>query len=348
MPEKYGKWRILKSLSEGGQAHTFLACEIGDSTRRLHVLKRLKNVARIGRFANEVEAGLKLDHPNVAKVLDYRIDAEPAYLVTEYYPGGELTAAALEKNGLLERLQVFLGICSGVGHAHDHGITHRDLKPSNILLKKDGAPVVSDFGICFLSDEGERVTVTEEVVGPLHYVAPELEDGRVDVVGPQSDVYSLGKLLYWILTGHIFSREKHREEKFNLTRNYTDVGYYFVNQLLDKMIVSDPTQRLRDAGAVEQEVGAMMERIEKGKHVIDRDAPQPCNYCGVGSYQIVADFDPDGGHRLGFDETSVQNFGLNLVGSPVFLIMACDHCGNCQLFRPDLGKNPAIWRKKGE
>ena len=209
----YGKWEILKSLPEGGQAHTFLVRNIGEEIdKQPYVLKRLKNLGRIERFKREIEIGLKLSHHNLVKIVDFDLKAEKPYFVTEYCEGGDL-----EKRGVgqgldpLSALRMMTPICHGIAHAHSKGVIHRDINPKNIFLKgPDGIPIVGDFGICHVDEQGRRLTLMEEAVGPRLYISPELEDGRADQVSPRSDVYSLGKLLYWLITGAIFAREKRR------------------------------------------------------------------------------------------------------------------------------------------
>jgi len=83
------------------------------------------------------------------------------------------------------------------------------------------------------------------------YTAPELEDGRADDVTPAADVYSLGKILYWLMAGHVFDREKHRLERFDLTQDQKDPTMFWVYELLDKMIVENPSKRLPDAAATQ-------------------------------------------------------------------------------------------------
>lgn len=116
---------------------------------------------------------------------------------------------------------MFIVIANAVNHAHSQRVVHRDLKPANIFLQTPTfRPLVGDFGLCYVQDDGddERQTDLEEAVGPRFFMAPELEDGRADVIAPSADVYSLGKLLYWMLTGRIFSREKLRDDRWNLTK----------------------------------------------------------------------------------------------------------------------------------
>ena len=126
------------------------------------------------------------------------------------------------------------------------------MKPDNIFLRsKDESVAVGDFGICHLEGDGTRITITEEAVGPVYYMAPELEDGRIADISSKSDIYSLGNLLYWLLSGgKIFSREKHREKKWDLRgwnstrQRWNNIYMEHVNRLLDSMIVVSPEARL--------------------------------------------------------------------------------------------------------
>lgn len=343
MAKKYGKWNVVKSLQEGGQAHTFIVHEDGESPKHKYVLKRLKNQKRLKRFSKEISAGLSLEHPNIVRIVDFEIDSDPAYLVMEYCAGGALTVHAIDRLSFGRRIEMFAQICDAVGYAHKKGIIHRDLKPDNILLRDDGlTPVVADFGICFVADDGERMTMTDEAVGPVYFMAPELEDGRSDSVVAQSDVYSLGKLLYWLLSGRTFSREKHREDAHDLTKAFAGYEYHFINELLDEMIVPKRNDRFPNGTVVAEKVRIMSERIKKDAHVVDRRVPQPCTFCGIGIYKIVVDYDYEAGKK---DDARLNNFGIRPAGAPVVLAMVCDHCGNTQLFRPDMSKNPKVWRE---
>jgi serine/threonine protein kinase len=231
-----GSWQNQGQLGEGGQAHTFRVVDLNGDRKISYALKRLKNVQRLERFRSEVEALKSLGHPNVIKLIDFNFEAEPPYLVSEFCAEGNL-----EENidrfsqDPLQALALFVQICEGVAEAHHRNIIHRDLKPTNILLRNsDGSPVVADFGLCYI-EGGERHTLTEEVVGPRWFMAPELEDGRASDsdITPASDIYSLGKLLYWLMSGgEIFSREKLRETKYNLADLVQNPALEHVSRIL--------------------------------------------------------------------------------------------------------------------
>lgn len=196
---KFGRWTEAESLSEGGQAHVFLVKDGDSEYEGRYVLKRLKNLNSVGRFRQEIEAVRQLRHRNVVSLVDFDLDASKPFLVTEFYEGGTLENADLSEWGTLQILGLFHQILEGVSYAHAKGIVHRDLKPHNIFLRGDGkTPVVGDFGICFVSESGDRFTISDEAVGTRHFTAPELEDGPIHHVSASCDVYSLGKVLYWL------------------------------------------------------------------------------------------------------------------------------------------------------
>jgi serine/threonine protein kinase len=349
MAKRFDDWDVVRDLSQGGQAWTYLVKKIIGNDDELFVLKRLikkNDPNRLKRFQQEIDAGLHLSHPNVLKAVGHNIAHDHPYLVTEYCSGGALADAKIADYSDLERLRMFLAICHGVGHAHSEGVIHRDLKPANIFLLSDlRTPVVGDFGLCLLADQQERVTEINEPVGARWYMAPELEDGINLEVGTEADVYSLGKILYWLFSaGKIFSRERHRIQQYDLTLDRKDAGIFFVYDLLDRMIVADPARRLfKDANEVAVSVETIIRRIEVNAHHIDLSVPQACMYCGVGLYQKVLDESPETNYAGQYPE--LERFGLRGIGKSSWLIMACDYCGNVQVFRPDYAKDKSIWKK---
>jgi serine/threonine protein kinase len=297
----------------------------------MFVLKKLKNLTRLGRFRNEVEAGFRLEHSNVLRVVDMNLDdpKEPWY-VSEYCAGGSLTEDARRTMTLEQKLDLFLSVCLGVAHAHDNAVVHRDIKPDNIFLRtKVGSPVIGDFGLCYLMDRDERLTSTREVVGSRWYCAPELEDGRSETLDPSADVYSLGKVLYWLMTGRTFAREKHRDPEYFFPANSNGSAGYLIYELLDRTIVGDPFKRFRTSAFLATAVKTIRQRIKMNAHSIGRSIPQVCTYCNEGIYQRAVDM------QTGGAPYSANNFGINLVGDPTWFVLECDYCGNLQYFRLD-------------
>ena len=342
MAKIYGdRWQVIETLVEGGQAHTFLVRDTKGDGAALYVLKRLKNPNRVDRFKREIEAVRNISHENIVALIDFDLENEKPYLVMEYCIGGSLSKAKPFWNlSPIQAMNIFEQVCEGVAYAHAQGIIHRDIKPDNILLRKeDGPAVVGDFGICHIEADGERFTITEEAVGPRLFMAPELEDGRVELISDKSDTYSLGKLLYWLLSGgQVFSREKHRDPKWDLKgRNensllgWNNIYMEHVNRLLDLMIVYDPSERrgVRNILILLQRAKNL---VTKEFSPIAKDVPQPCLYCGQGIYVYRATSD-----------TEVKNFGFQPVGAPDWRVLVCNSCGHVQAFRIDMAKEKNWW-----
>lgn len=343
MGQRIGDWEIDKSLDEGGQGWTYLAHKSDESEIKPVVLKVLKQRTkpdRLARFGREIEIGLRLSHPNVLKIKDHDINHDKPYFVTEFCRGGALGDANISELSVVEKLKLFSAICRGVGHAHNQGVIHRDLKPHNIFLQDNLlTPVVGDFGLCLLLEEEERLTRTTEVIGARWYLAPEMEDGRYEEAKPVADVYSLGKILYWMLAGRIFSREKHRTAEYDLTKSQNDPAILFVYELLDGMIVGEPSERrFVDANAVADAVDHVIRRLEMHGNPVDLKAPKICKFCGVGYYQKIMHASGDNPEKF---DGAKYNLGMELYNIPAhtWLFLACDYCGNVQVFRPDCAKD---------
>jgi serine/threonine protein kinase len=347
MGQRYGDWELDKQIGEGGQAWTHLVHKVSDESRTPFVLKRLKNKAdpaRLARFEREARAGISLSHPNLLRTIEQGQEGGKPYIVSEYCEGGSLSGAVLKEMSVVQILRVFSAICSGVGQLHSNGYIHRDIKPDNIFLRSDSlVPVVGDFGLCLLLDDEERLTQTHEAVGARWFMAPELAHGFAEDVTHAADVYSLGKLLYWMLAGRSFDREVHRHPRFDLTGVQAQPAIYFIYDFLDQTIVEAPEKRLQTADEAHQAVEMIIRRIAMNAHHVDPSAPQLCMYCGKGHYQRVVDAlagTPQAQDRL-------YGFGVNFsVGSnhDGWLIMLCDFCGNVQFFRP-FGANKDVWKK---
>jgi eukaryotic-like serine/threonine-protein kinase len=198
-------YEVLDELGRGGMGVVYLARNI--PLNRPCALKTFSGggggPTAAARLRAEAEAVAQLRHPNVVQIYSVREVAGVPFLELEYLPGGSLADSpdgtprpAAEAARLIEP------VTRAVAEAHRLGIVHRDLKPSNVLLTADGEPKVSDFGLARSLASEVRLTHTGQIVGTPCYMAPEqAETGAVDV-GPASDVYSLGAVLYELLTGH--------------------------------------------------------------------------------------------------------------------------------------------------
>ena len=227
IPEQFGPYRILERLGHGGMGEVYRA-EQRTPIRREVALKVIKlgmdTKQVMARFEAERQALALMDHPHIAKVFDAATDemGRP-YFVMEYVKGKPITEYADANHlDIPERLELFSQVCHAIQHAHHKGIIHRDIKPSNILVStQDGKPLakVIDFGIAKataqqLTDK-TLFTLHDQFVGTPLYMSPEQADGNADI-DTRSDVYSLGVLLYELLTGSTpFSGDEIREAAFD-------------------------------------------------------------------------------------------------------------------------------------
>ena len=227
-PECIGHYRVLRTLGEGGMGAVYLA-EQTEPLRRHVALKVIKpgmdTKQVVARFESERQALALLNHPNVARVFDAgRTEGGRPYFVMEYVPGVMITEFC-DAHCLTvpERLDLFMQVCDAIQHAHHNGIIHRDIKPSNLLIMEDNGgavPKVIDFGVA--KAIGGRLTestlFTEhgQLIGTPAYMSPEQAGWGGQEVDTRTDIYSLGALLYELLTGlPLFEPHKLRDSPFD-------------------------------------------------------------------------------------------------------------------------------------
>lgn len=208
-----GPYQLLEKIGEGGMGQVWLAEQSAPLHRRV-ALKLIRwgmyDDALIRRFQSERQSLAVMDHPSIAKVFDAGATAEgQPYFVMEYVPGVPITDYCDQKKlKIRNRLELFIKVCEGVQHAHQKAIIHRDLKPANILVAEiDGKPVprIIDFGLAKALDsevaEQSVYTNAGTFVGTPGYMSPEQCDPTTQDVDTRTDVYSLGVILYVLLTG---------------------------------------------------------------------------------------------------------------------------------------------------
>jgi serine/threonine protein kinase len=205
-PIDNGRYRLLSSLGSGGMASVFRAWDIHNerpcAVKVIHAkIAGKKSVRR--RFAREAEAMIRLDHPNVIQIFDLNLEAKQPYIVMEIAEAGSLDRWMTTHGPMPLPLlrEVMLQVCAGVSAAHKQGITHRDLKPQNVLIDVSGTCRVTDFGIAQIGDSSE-LTKTGQTMGTWLYMAPEQRLNAKEV-GHPGDIYSLGVLVYALITGDL-------------------------------------------------------------------------------------------------------------------------------------------------
>ena len=199
-----GRYDIRELIGIGGMANVYRCYDtIDDREVAIKILKDeyLNNLEFIRRFKNESKAIAVLSHPNIVKVFDVSFGDMIQYIVMEYIDGITLKEY-IQQQGFLtwkETVHLISQVLAALSHAHSKGVVHRDVKPQNMMLLSDGTIKVTDFGIARFSNNTK--TMTEQAIGSVHYIAPEQAKG--DITDGRTDIYSLGVMMYEMLTGKL-------------------------------------------------------------------------------------------------------------------------------------------------
>ena len=200
------RYRIIRFLGEGGMANVYEAEDLVQ--KRRVTLKMLRfdlqdDPRSVERFHKEANSLTKLDNPHIVQIYDFGNDHGVPYLIMEYVKGTDLKTYLKEHYPLSceKVVDIMEQILSAVESAHRIGIIHRDLKPQNILIDNYGKVKVTDFGISIAAMESATITKTNTMIGSVHYISP--EQARGSIITKQSDIYSLGIILFELLTGKV-------------------------------------------------------------------------------------------------------------------------------------------------
>ena len=264
-----GRYRLEAKLGSGGMSTVYLARdETLDRPVAVKVMHRemSEQADQLQRFRQEARAVAKLSHPNVVAVIDAGEDGGHPYIVFEYIEG-ETLKQRISRLGALDvqdAIAYAIEIARGVCTAHERNMVHRDIKPQNVLIDPEGRAKVTDFGIARQLEQ-DGVTATGRVLGTTDYVAPEQAMGRV--VDPRSDVYSLGVVLYEMLTGDVpFHADsqvgvamKHVNEDLpDVQRRRPEVSAA-VATVVERATAKDPEQRYQDVEAMIDDLQTALE-----------------------------------------------------------------------------------------
>jgi eukaryotic-like serine/threonine-protein kinase len=227
----------------------------------------------VERFKREARSVAQLQHPNIVTVIDRGEENGRQYIVFEYIDGENLKELVVRKGRLDVRtaLEIALEIAHGLSFAHEHGLVHRDVKPQNVLLNGDGGAKVTDFGIARSLDVERSVTQTGTVLGTSNYIAPEQASGQP--VDAQTDVYSLGIVLYEMLTGELpFPGEnfvavamKHIQEPSPSVLDARGDVPLRIAEMVDRALEKDPEHRFPTMDAFATEIEVNLAELDRGE-----------------------------------------------------------------------------------
>ena len=208
-PLVFGRYRLIRPLGRGGMGAVYLARDVQldrDVALKTPSKRAAANPELAERFLREARAAALLRHPHLCPVFDAGEEDGRLYLTMAYLPGRSLREATGGPQPIRATARLLGRLADAMAHAHDQGVVHRDLKPGNVMLDERGKPAITDFGLALRTGGGAtdgRVTQSGAALGTPAYMAPEQIVGRQDLIGPRSDIYSLGVILYELLTGRL-------------------------------------------------------------------------------------------------------------------------------------------------
>ena len=264
------RYEIIKTIGEGGMANVYLANDtILERKVAIKVLRGdLSNDEKfIRRFKREALSVSNLSHPNIVEVYDVGEDEGNYYIVMEYIDGKTLKQL-LQKRGALtltEVIDIMSQLTDGLTHAHEAYIIHRDIKPQNIMIQDNGLIKITDFGIA-TAINGAQLTQTNSVMGSVHYLPPEQASGKGATI--KSDIYSLGVLMYELLSGSVpFKGDtaveialKHMKEKIPSIRKQIPTIPQSVENIILKATAKNPKNRYDTVKEMYSDISTAMDR----------------------------------------------------------------------------------------
>ena len=281
------RYEITQLLGEGGMSYVYKATD--KQLQRTVAIKTLKpNYVEqekfVERFKREAQTAANLNHPNIVQIFDWGIGDEP-FFVMEYIEGNTLTSIIANKRTISMNDILFIGaqVSSGLQAAHSKGLVHRDIKPGNIMITPQGKVKVTDFGIVSLQNEESDITKTGSILGTASYISPEQAQGKP--VSKESDLYSLGTVLYELITGRppfdgdtpIATATKHITDKPEKLSTYrADIPKGIENAVL-KLLHKYPKDRFKNAEdlrAVLLQQKTQLQAIQTQENLVDLTSPK--------------------------------------------------------------------------
>ena len=267
------RYQIIKTLGEGGMANVYLAHDtILDRNVAVKVLRGdLANDEKfVRRFQREALSASSLSHPNIVEMYDVGEDDGQYYIVMEYVDGKTLKQVLKSRGHLsiTEVVDIMLQLTDGLAHAHDAYIIHRDIKPQNIMILPNGMIKITDFGVATALNS-TQLTQTNSVMGTVHYLPPEQAQGKGSTI--RSDIYSMGIMMYELLTGLVPYKGdnaveialKHLKEPLPSVRKVNPAIPQSIENIIIKATAKNPKNRYTDARAMHDDLKTALDESRK-------------------------------------------------------------------------------------
>lgn len=267
------RYKILRHIGSGGMAEVYLAEDLLLSRQvAIKVLRDQFNDDKtlLNQFKHEAQSAARLSNPSIINIFDVCEEDGKSFIVMEYVEGKTLKDLLEEKGRLTpyQAVKIAYDIAAGLSHAHKRNIIHCDIKPHNILITENMMPKIADFGIARMISSMTMV-YTNSVIGSVHYLSPEQASGKP--ITAQSDIYSLGIVLYEMLTGHVpFDGNTavavammHVEKTPPPLSTFVDGLPECLQRVIDKALAKDLTKRYATAGEMWQDLKAIKNKMEK-------------------------------------------------------------------------------------
>ena len=284
------RYQIEDTLGKGGMAVVYKAHDLTlDRKVAIKVLlqKYSTDPAFRDHFQQEAKAAANLSHPNIVTIYDFGFDSERLFIIMEFVPGSDIKQlkAAKGRFTLQETLYLMEQACAGVGYAHRVGLVHCDIKPQNLLVTPDRRVKIVDFGIARALASIQPGEKSDIVWGSPSYFSPEQAAGLAPTLA--SDVYSLGVIMYEMLTGELpFTAgtptelaKKHREDLPPSPRQLNPNIPVSMEQILLKTLAKEPAARYRTA----DQLGQVLQSLEQNSFVMNQPQPHTADYSGMGT-----------------------------------------------------------------
>ena len=273
------RYQIIKTLGEGGMANVYLAHDTYlDRNVAVKVLRGdLANDEKfVRRFQREALSATSLSHPNIVEIYDVGEDDGQYYIVMEYVDGKTLKQVLKQRGHLsvTEVIDIMLQVTDGMAHAHDAYIIHRDIKPQNIMILSNGMIKITDFGVA-IALNSTQLTQTNSVMGTVHYIPPEQANGKGSTI--RSDIYSMGIMMYELLTGFLPYKGdnaveialKHLREPLPSVRKFDSSIPQSIENVIIKATAKNPKNRYKDAREMHDDLKTALDasRIDEKRYV---------------------------------------------------------------------------------